>query len=55
VIVFSTAPWFEKALAAKQELNEALKEKGIVVEHVLVRYFHYSDEIQKNGEKACLN
>ena len=37
----------EKALAAKQELNEELKEKGIVVEYVLVRYFHYSDEIQK--------
>jgi regulator of protease activity HflC (stomatin/prohibitin superfamily) len=51
---FNSPMRVEKALAAKQELNEELKEKGIVVEHVLVRYFHYSDEIQKNIEEKKL-
>ena len=51
---FNSPMRVEKALAAKQELNEELKDKGIVVEHVLVRYFHYSDEIQKNIEEKKL-
>ena len=44
----------EKALAAKTLLNEELKPKGIEVEYVLVRYFYYSDEIQKNIEEKKL-
>lgn len=44
----------QKAYDAKKELNEELKDKGIVVEHVLVRYFQYSDEIQKNIEEKKL-
>ena len=51
---FNSPMRVEKALATKQELNEELKEKGILVEHVLVRYFHYSDEIQKNIEEKKL-
>ena len=44
----------EKALAAKDELNKELNIKGIVVENVLVRYFEYSPEIQKNIEEKKL-
>ncbi len=51
---FNSPMRVEKALAAKQELNEELKDKGIVVEYVLVRYFQYSDEIQKNIEEKKL-
>lgn len=51
---FNSPMRVEKALAAKQELNEELKDKGIVVDYVLVRYFHYSDEIQKNIEEKKL-
>ncbi len=51
---FNSPMRVEKALAAKQELNEELKDKGIVVEHVLVRFFQYSDEIQKNIEEKKL-
>lgn len=43
-----------KAQAAREKLNDELKEKGIVVDHVLVRYFKYSDEIQKNIEEKKL-
>ena len=39
---------------AKANLNAELKPKGIHVEHVLVRYFKYSDEIQKNIEEKKL-
>ncbi len=43
-----------KAERAKALLNSELLEKGIVVEQVLVRYFRYSDEIQKNIEEKKL-
>jgi len=43
-----------KAENAKNLLNAELKEKGIVVDHVLVRYFVYSPEIQKNIEEKKL-
>ncbi|RLC30439.1 MAG: SPFH domain-containing protein [Deltaproteobacteria bacterium] len=43
-----------KAKAAREKLNDELKDKGIVVDHVLVRYFKYSDEIQKNIEEKKL-
>ncbi len=43
-----------KADAAKDNLNAELKDKGIVVDYVLVRYFKYSDEIQKNIEEKKL-
>jgi len=44
----------EKTELAKKLLNEELNEKGIKVEQVLVRYFKYSDEIQKNIEEKKL-
>ena len=44
----------EKAEMAKRMLNGELKTKGLQVEHVLVRYFKYSDEIQKNIEEKKL-
>jgi len=44
----------EKAEAAKVMLNQELKAKGLSVEQVLVRYFKYSDEIQKNIEEKKL-
>jgi regulator of protease activity HflC (stomatin/prohibitin superfamily) len=44
----------EKANAAKVLLNEELRSKGIQVEHVMVRYFNYSKEIQKNIEEKKL-
>lgn len=44
----------KKAEAAKVMLNRELKTKGLSVEHVLVRYFKYSDEIQKNIEEKKL-
>ena len=44
----------KKSLEAKQLLNTELAPKGILVEHVLVRYFRYSDEIQKNIEEKKL-
>jgi regulator of protease activity HflC (stomatin/prohibitin superfamily) len=43
-----------KARAARDKLNDELKEKGIEVDHVMVRYFKYSDEIQKNIEEKKL-
>jgi len=43
-----------KSLLTKQLLNEELSSKGIYVEHVLVRYFKYSEEIQRNIEEKKL-
>ncbi len=43
-----------KADAARDNLNEELKDKGISVDYVLVRYFRYSEEIQKNIEEKKL-
>ncbi len=39
---------------ARALLNQELASKGIRVEHVLVRYFRYSQEIQKNIEEKKL-
>lgn len=44
----------EKAEAAKAMLNRELQEKGLNVDQVLVRYFRYSEEIQKNIEEKKL-
>jgi len=44
----------EKMEMAKEMLNKELEEKGIYVERVLVRYFKYSDEIQRNIEEKKL-
>lgn len=44
----------KKMQVAKDLLNEILVPKGIQVEHVLVRYFIYSDEIQRNIEEKKL-
>lgn len=43
-----------QANAARDSLNKELNPKGIKVEHVLVRYFRYTDEIQGNIEKKKL-
>ncbi len=43
-----------KSLMAQKMLNDELNPKGIVVEHVLVRYFRYSDELQRNIEEKKL-
>jgi regulator of protease activity HflC (stomatin/prohibitin superfamily) len=44
----------EKAEEAKKTLNNELNLKGIEVDQVLVRYFKYSQEIQKNIEEKKL-
>lgn len=44
----------KRAEAAKNLLNSELNPKGLKVECVLVRYFKYSDEIQKNIEEKKL-
>jgi regulator of protease activity HflC (stomatin/prohibitin superfamily) len=44
----------EKMLLAKEKLNEELTSKGLIVDQVLVRYFRYSDEIQRNIEEKKL-
>lgn len=44
----------EKAVKAKELLNKELVSKGIRVEYVMVRYFKYSTEIQKNIEEKKL-
>jgi regulator of protease activity HflC (stomatin/prohibitin superfamily) len=44
----------DKAEAAKVMLNEQLEPLGLKVETVLVRYFTYSEEIQKNIEEKKL-
>ena len=51
---FNSPMRVEKALQAKAELNKELVDKGISVENVLVRYFQYSSEIQKNIEEKKL-
>lgn len=43
-----------KAQEARERLNNDLNPIGIKVEHVLVRYFKYSDEIQRNIEEKKL-
>jgi regulator of protease activity HflC (stomatin/prohibitin superfamily) len=43
-----------KADMAQALLNEKLKDEGLVVEHVLVRYFRYSESIQENIEAKKL-
>ncbi len=44
----------EKSDLTKEKLNAELASKGIKVEEVLVRYFKYSSEIQKNIEEKKL-
>ncbi len=44
----------EQSVHAKNLLNIELNPKGIRVENVLVRYFKYSEEIQKNIEEKKL-
>jgi regulator of protease activity HflC (stomatin/prohibitin superfamily) len=44
----------EKSDIAKKLLNDELNPKGIQVDHVLVRYFLYSPEIQRNIEEKKL-
>ncbi|MBN1409629.1 MAG: SPFH domain-containing protein [Spirochaetales bacterium] len=44
----------QKAEQAKQLLNNELNAKGIMVEYVLIRYFRYSEEIQRNIEEKKL-
>lgn len=44
----------KKAEEAKVQLNAELNSKGIEVDQVLVRYFKYSPEIQKNIEEKKL-
>jgi len=43
-----------KTREARERLNEELHPKGILVDQVLVRYFRYSPEIQKNIEEKKL-
>lgn len=44
----------EKVQLAKELLNRDLTEYGLKVDNVLVRYFRYTDEIQKNIEEKKL-
>ncbi|MBW2146452.1 MAG: SPFH domain-containing protein [Deltaproteobacteria bacterium] len=44
----------EKTVKAQKQLNEELNPKGIQVDQVLVRYFQYSQEIQRNIEEKKL-
>lgn len=44
----------EKAQKARELLDEELQKNGIQVEHVLIRYFKYSDQIQENIEAKVL-
>jgi len=44
----------QKSILAKELMNKELVSKGIQVDHVLVRYFKYSDEIQRNIEEKKL-
>lgn len=44
----------ERTEAARELLNAELKDHGIVVEQVLVRYFKYTDRIQQNIEEKKL-
>jgi regulator of protease activity HflC (stomatin/prohibitin superfamily) len=45
---------YSKTLIARDLLNEQLVSKGLKIEQLLVRYFIYSDEIQKNIEEKKL-
>jgi regulator of protease activity HflC (stomatin/prohibitin superfamily) len=45
---------YEKTLKARDLLNEEMLSKGMEVDQVLVRYFQYSEEIQKNIEAKKL-
>lgn len=51
---YDSAMRVAKADMAQALLNEKLKDEGLVVEHVLVRYFRYSDAIQDNIEAKKL-
>lgn len=51
---YNSALRVEKTLIAKELLNKELNPKGMQVDHVLVRYFQYSAEIQKNIEAKKL-
>ncbi|MFP6583551.1 MAG: SPFH domain-containing protein [Candidatus Hydrogenedentota bacterium] len=44
----------EKANQARDRLNEEMQTLGMEVDHVLVRYFSYSPEIQRNIEEKKL-
>ena len=44
----------ERVERAKAQLNSEMDAKGLHVEHILVRYFKYTDEIQKNIESRKL-
>lgn len=44
----------EKTELAKQQLNTEMQQYGITVEHVLVRYFKYTESIQANIEAKKL-
>ncbi len=44
----------KRAKQAEDLLNRELEPKGIKVDHVLIRYFKYSDELQKNIEEKKL-
>lgn len=44
----------EKTILAKNLFNKEFAPKGIEIEHVLIRYFRYSEEIQKNIEEKKL-
>ncbi len=43
-----------QSLEARDNLNKDLNPFGIKIEHILVRYFKYSDEIQRNIEEKKL-
>ena len=43
-----------KAKRAEELMNQEVNPKGLAVDHVLIRYFKYSDEIQKNIEEKKL-
>ncbi len=45
---------YEKVIKAKELLDKGLRPIGIQVDQVLVRYFQYSEEIQKNIEAKKL-
>jgi len=44
----------EKTQLARDQLNAEMQHNGITVDHVLVRYFKYSDAIQENIEERKL-
>jgi regulator of protease activity HflC (stomatin/prohibitin superfamily) len=44
----------QKVQEAKDLMNRELRSKGLEVAHVLIRYFQYSEEIQKNIEEKKL-